>query len=59
MSKEILVTKIPSRYLLIYDNEVVFSGSKKQCVDYFNSLPNPYPMKLNKIESQRELRKHD
>lgn len=50
-------TKIPANYMVICDTEVMFCGSKQECRDYYNSLPNPWRMTLIKIENQWELRK--
>ena len=52
-----LINKIPAKYLIICDTEVMFNGTKTECLEYYNNLPNPVNMYLIRIESKRELRR--
>ena len=38
--------KIKTQYFVICDCEVMFTGNKKECVDYWLSLPRPVTMQL-------------
>lgn len=49
--------KIPANYMIICDTSIMFVGSKKNCLKYYNSLPDPVTMYIVRIESKRELRR--
>lgn len=47
-----------SIYYILSDTDVMFMGTKKECIDYYKNLPNPYPMKLLKVIDQWILKKY-
>ena len=49
--------KIPDRYMVICDTDIMFCGSKKDCITYYNSLPNPMRMTIIRIAWSKELRR--
>jgi hypothetical protein len=46
-----------SDYYVICDTSIMFYGTKKECLDYYNSLPNPFTMKLIKVSFTKVLQK--
>ena len=46
-----------SYYLLVSGCEIVFTGTKKDCITKFNEYINPFPMQLLKGESVKILNK--
>ena len=55
MSK--LINKIPAKYMVICDVEIMFCGTKGECKQYYDGLPNPCSMILIKIENKWELKR--
>jgi hypothetical protein len=50
-----MINKIPAKYMVICDVEIMFCGTKKECKQYYDGLPNPCSMILIKIENKWEL----
>lgn len=42
-------------YLLVSGCEIFFSGTKKACKEYYESLPNPVRMRIIKILDEEEV----
>lgn len=51
------ILPIKSKYYLLCDAEIMMYGSKKEGLDYFNSLPKPMTMMLVRVGSEKEIRR--
>ena len=49
---------LPYDYIVICDSSIMFCGSKIQCLEYYNNLPNPMTMTLIRIGYKKELRRN-
>lgn len=43
-------------FLVVCDAEIMFKGTKKACIEYYQSLPNPIIMHLIEVRGVTELR---
>lgn len=46
-----------SEYMVTCDAEIMFTGTKAQCLNYFDFLGNPMPMTLHRISKTWDLRR--
>lgn len=43
--------------LLIGGGEIIFEGTKEECISRFKSFPSPLPMRLYLVNSEQEIYK--
>ena len=44
------------RYLLVWDCEIVYEGTKKQCMDYYNEHRFRWDIRLLRICEEKKLK---
>ena len=44
-----------SDYYVFCDCEIMFLGTKQECLDYYNSLPKPFAMTMIRVEKTWRL----
>jgi len=49
--------KIQANYMVLCDTSIMFVGTKQNCQEYYNSLPDPVTMYLVKVNNKWKMRR--